>query len=239
MTQRATDARGVELMPGFRVYVPPHESSLGGFTPPFHGVVTSVGTDSVTILCFKTLGMRSFRSTDVRVQRTWIKLMDKFLESSTKTPGPNSRGRISNPGATENTPGQIAIHKMVLLYGKSTKYRSVLITGLSGDGVDISQEEKDNLKMAAVKTESAKAKRSKVDFSDMTPGDFFNENKKGKVVFRPGFDAKLKSLLLKVAAGEASATEKKLAFHKNLIGNPKVTGSHFFPALIENAKKAA
>jgi len=226
-------------MPGFRVFVPPHESSLGGYTPPFHGVVVTVREKTVDILDFKTAGMRSFRTKDVRVQRTWIKLMDKFIESNAKAPGPNSRGRITNPGATENTPSQIAIHKMVLLYGKSSKYHSALIDGLSGDGVDITKEEKENLKMAAVKTESAKAKRSKVDFSGMAPGDFFNENKKGKIVFRPGYDAKLKSLLLKVAAGEASADEKKLAFNKNLIGNPKVTGSHFFPALIENAKKAA
>lgn len=89
------------------------------------------------------------------------------------------------------------------------------------------------------KPKKSRKSKSKVDFSTLTPEDFFRENAKGQSVFKPGHDARYAGILKRVAEGNASPAERKLAFNKKMTGHPKVSESEHFKGLLEAAEKAA
>ena len=89
---------------------------------------------------------------------------------------------------------------------------------------------------AEPKPKAKKVRRPKgVDFSTLSPKDFFREDGKN---FRMGHDARLTGILKRIAAGTASDAERKLGLDPAFLDHPKVKTSTHFQPLVRAAQTA-
>lgn len=96
-------------------------------------------------------------------------------------------------------------------------------------------------KAAAAPKEPKAPKAPKVpDFAtgaEPAPEEFFGQNRKGKPVFRIGFDARLTQILKRVQAGIGSAYDQRIATSPVILNHPKVADSKHFQVLLGNEEE--
>jgi len=114
--------------------------------------------------------------------------------------------------------------------------------GLPRHGV-MTEEEKEE--MAAKTTEAKTEKKARkpksrgASLEGLKVEDFFNTNAKGKVVFKPGYDAKYASLCKRIARGDGDTDDKRLFKSKGLSEHEKVEGSEHLRHLRDEARLAS
>ena len=198
-------------------------TSMRYIIPATQGVVRKIkeDKDEVDFVEFGSHGTRTCRIADARLMTGRTASIEKHIKEIQEIPRFRSPGNRDIPDIEDGPSfAEVVVDKYIDRLKEKSK--------MAKKKNDETGEE----------TAPKRSRKKAVSLEGVQPEDFFQENSKGKSVFRPGWDAKFAACLKRVANGTADSDDKRLAKAKMLLTHPKVVDSEHFQHLIELVEQA-